>query len=105
MGPPQGSPPPMQHHVLTALDTGRVADSLSGILGAVDDFTCLNCFLATPREVVAHARMSPGTPRPRYYTLWHGQGDGFSLVSSEPFDGIGATWSAVPDGTSLVLRP
>ena len=92
-------------HLLSALDTGRVDDSVAEILGAVHDFSCLNCFLATSGRVIAHARLSPGTPRPRYYTMWRGRGDGFSLVSSEPLEAVGATWSAMADGTALVLRP
>jgi hypothetical protein len=95
----------MFHHVLTSLDTGRPAASLAETLASIEDFTCLNCLLATRDQVVAHARMSPDTPRPRYYTLWRGHGDGFSLVSSEPLDAGGTDWSTVPDGTAFVLRP
>jgi len=95
----------MFHHVLTLLDTGSPAQSLAEILGRVTGFTCLNSFLATSGRIVAHARMSPDTPRPRYYTMWHGRGDGFSLVSSETFGSAVDRWSAVPGGTSLVLTP
>jgi predicted glutamine amidotransferase len=92
------------HHILTRIDTGDPASSLTETLGELRDFTCLNCFLATVRRVVAHARMAPDTTRPRYYALWHGRGEGFTLVSSESFDASGVLWMAVPDGSSLHLE-
>jgi len=93
------------HHVLTRLDTEAVPSSLAGILSGIRGFTCLNCFLATPGRVVAHARVSPDTPRPRYYTLWRARADALSLVSSEPFGGGRIAWSAVPDGTAFDVAP
>jgi predicted glutamine amidotransferase len=92
------------HHVLTRLDMGRPAGSLAEILGGVRDFTCLNCFLATRSGVTAHARMSPDTTRPRYYTLWRGEGGDFTLASSESFDLPGTVWMAVPDGSSFTME-
>jgi predicted glutamine amidotransferase len=93
------------HHVLTRMDVRRVPESLASILGEIHAFTCLNCFLATPGRVVAHARVSPETTRPRYYQLWRAEGDGFSLVSSETFSVAGASWSPVPDGTAFTMVP
>ena len=89
------------HHLLTRLDTGAVPSSLAEILGQIRGFTCLNCFLATPGNIVAHARVSPDTRRPRYYTLWRARQDSVSLVSSEPFGAGRIEWSAVPDGTAF----
>ena len=93
----------MFHHVLTRLDTGSVPSSLVEILGEIRGFTCLNCFLATPARVVAHSRVPPDTPRPRYYTLWRGRQDGLSMVSSEPFPAGQIDWRDVPDGTAFDL--
>jgi predicted glutamine amidotransferase len=92
------------HHVLTRLDADNPDGSLADTLGGLRDFTCLNCFLATNRRVIAHARMSPDTTRPRYYTLWQGRGSGFAVASSESFDAPGVLWMAVPDGSSLRLE-
>jgi predicted glutamine amidotransferase len=91
-------------HTLTRLDTARPAVSLAEVLGDVRDFTCLNCFLATSDGVVAYARMSPDTARPRYYSLWRGRGGGFSLASSESFDLPGTVWAAAADGSSFTLE-
>lgn len=91
------------HHVLHRLDLSDPAPSLARTLGQITDFTCLNCFLATQDEVIAHARAAPDSPRPRYYTLWRAEGEDVSLVSSEPFDRATLDWSPVADGTALTL--
>lgn len=92
------------YHVLTRLDRGRPAESVVSALGDIDDFTSLNCFLASRDSLIAHARMSPTSDRPRYYTLWNGRGDGFEVVSSEVVDGLDVDWSEVPAGSALCLR-
>ena len=90
-------------HVLTRLDRDDPASSLAGILGGIGDFTALNCFLATRDSLLAHARTEPGSTLPRYYTLWHGRGSGFDVVSSEIVDGIEVEWEPVADGAVLRL--
>jgi len=94
---------PLFFHILTQLDQERPAESLSDILSGITDFTALNCFLARPDSILAGARMNPATPRPRYYTLWQGRGQGLTLISSEIVDGFDVEWEAVPDGGALLL--
>ena len=91
------------HHVLTLLDTSRVAASLAEILREVRDFTCLNCFLATSESITVHARMSPDTTRPLYYTPWVARGGDVTIVSSEVVSQIALEWERVPDGGAFVL--
>jgi predicted glutamine amidotransferase len=92
------------HHILSRLDTGDPAGSLAETLGGLRDFTCLNCFLATHTDIIAHARVSPDTTRPRYYTLWRGRSSDRTLVASESFEAPGVLWMAVPDSSSLRLE-
>ncbi|MFH1688803.1 MAG: class II glutamine amidotransferase [Candidatus Eisenbacteria bacterium] len=92
------------HHVLTLLDTDRIAASLTEIMLGIRDFTCLNCFLATGDSVAVYARMSPDTPRPLYYTPWVARRGGTAVASSEIVSEVALTWERIPDGTALVLR-
>jgi predicted glutamine amidotransferase len=90
-------------HVLTRVDPEDEAGSLATTLGAVTDFTSLNCFLLSPLSLTAFARRDPATPRPRYYTLWHGRAPGLDVVSSEIVEGLGVDWRALPDGGAIRL--
>lgn len=92
------------HHVLLRIDPARPALSMARSLAAIDDFTCLNCFLASPDRIVAYARTPSDTERPLYYTLWRGGGDLSTLVSSEPVFGMSAEWSVVPAGEVLEVH-
>lgn len=94
---------PLFFHTLTRLDRERPTESMSEILSAITDFTAVNCFLARSDSILAGARMNPATPRPRYYTLWHGRRQGLELVSSEIVDGFEVEWEAVPDGGARLL--
>lgn len=94
----------MFHHVLTHLDTDHVPASLAAIMSGITDFTCLNCFLATAEDVTVHARVSPDTPRPLYYTPWAARGEGVAVVSSEIVSEVALPWKKVPDGTAFALR-
>jgi len=91
------------HHVLTLLDTNRVAESLAEILHEIRGFTSLNCFLATSESITVHARMSPGTSRPLYYTPWVARGGDVAVVSSEVVSQIALEWEKIPDGAGFVL--
>ena len=91
------------HHVLTVLDTSRVAESLGEILREIRDFTCLNCFLATSESITVHARMSPDTTRPLYYTPWVTTGSDLTVVSSEVVSQVSPEWERIPDGAAFVL--
>lgn len=93
------------HHVLTLLDTSRVAESLSEILREIRDFTCLNCFLATKEHITVHTRVSPDTSRPRYYTPWIARGGDVTVVSSEVVSPVALEWERVTDGSAFVLSP
>jgi len=93
------------HHVLTLLDTSRVAGSLTEILRDLRDFTCLNCFLATSEHITVHTRVSPDTSRPLYYTPWIAHGGDVTVVSSEIISPGAHEWERVADGTAFVLRP
>jgi len=93
------------HHVLTLLDTNRVAGSLAEILHEIRDFTSLNCFLATSEGITVHARMSSDTRRPLYYTPWVARGDDVAVVSSEVVSQIALEWERIPDGAAFVLGP
>ena len=93
------------HHALTLLDTDRVAESLAEILHEIRDFTCLNCFLVTSESVTVHARMSPVTSRPLYYTPWVARGGDVAVVSSEIVSQVALEWERVPDGSAFVLSP
>ncbi len=90
-------------HVLTRLDPERRAASMAAALAPLRDFTCINCLLVVGDTVTACTRMAPDSPSPRYYTLWRGRGDGLDVVSSEIVAGLDVEWSAVPDGTALML--
>lgn len=92
------------HHVLAGLDPSDRRRSLGVILGGLRGFTCLNSFLATAGRVTVYARAGLETARPRYYTLWHGTGEGLAIASSEPFPLRGVDWDAVPDGTCFELN-
>jgi predicted glutamine amidotransferase len=94
---------PLFFHILSRLDRDRPTESLGEILSAIRDFTAANCFLARRDSVLAGARMDPETPRPRYYRLWQGRGEGFTLVSSEVVAGFDAEWEAVPDRSAVLL--
>ncbi len=89
------------YHVLTRLDDEQPAESVEDSLRDIVDFTAVNCFLASAGSLVAHARMSPTSERPLYYTLWRGKGDGFEVVSSEIVGGFDVDWSEIPSGTAL----
>ncbi|MCK4679912.1 class II glutamine amidotransferase [bacterium] len=91
------------HHVLALLDTSRVAESLSEILREIRDFTCLNCFLATSEHITVQTRVSPGTSRPLYYTLWIARGGDVTVVSSEVVSLGALEWERVTDGSAFVL--
>ncbi len=91
------------HHVLTLLDTSRVAGSLAEILHEISGFTCLNCLLATSESITVHARMAPDTPRPLYYTPWIAKGGDVAVVSSEVVSQVALEWERVPDGAAFVL--
>ena len=91
------------HHVLTLLDTSRVAESLAEILREIHDFTSLNCFLATRESITVHARLSPDTSRPLYYTPWVAHGGDVAVVSSEVVSQIALEWERVTDGAAFVL--
>ena len=93
------------HHVLTLLDTTRVAESLVEILREIRSFTCLNCFLATSEHITVHARMSPDTSRPLYYTPWVAHGSDVAVVSSEVVSQIALKWERIADGSAFVLSP
>jgi len=93
------------HHVLTLLDPSRVAESLAEILRELRDFTCLSCFLATRESITVHARMSPGTSRPVYYTPWVARGGDVTVVSSEIVSHGVLEWERIPDGSAFVLSP
>ncbi len=93
------------HHVLTLLDTNRAAESLAEILHEIRDFTSLNCFLATSESIAVHARMSPDTSRPLYYTPWVARGGDVAVVSSEVVSQIALEWERIPDGAAFVLGP
>ena len=93
------------HHLLAGLDPDRPTESMSDILNAISDFTCLNCFLATPDAVHVYARVASNTTRRRYYMLWLGRGDGLALASSEPLPLDGIEWTPVPDGSAFTLSP
>lgn len=88
-------------HLLSRIDLTDLAPSAAAILGGVTDFTSLNCILARPRSLVAFARRDPGSPRPRYYTLWRGRGAGLQVVASEIVDGLDVEWEAIPDGEAV----
>jgi len=91
------------HHVLTSLDTNRVAESLAEIMHEIRDFTSLNCFLATRESITVHARMSPDTSRPLYYTPWAARGSDVAVVSSEVVSQVALEWERIPDGAGFVL--
>jgi predicted glutamine amidotransferase len=91
------------YHVLSRFDPDAPADSVAAALKTVDDFTAVNCFLAWGRSLVAYQRMADGNEHPLYYTLWHGVGDEFEVVSSEVVDGLSVTWSEIPPGTAIRL--
>ena len=93
------------HHVLTLLDTSRVAESLTEILRDLRDFTCLNCFLATSEHITIHTRVSPDTSRPLYYTPWIAHGGDVTVVSSEVVAMGGHEWERLTDGTAFLLSP
>ena len=93
------------HHVLTLLDTSRVVESIAEILRDLHDFTCLNCFLATSEHITVHARMSPDTSRPLYYTPWIAHGSDVAVVSSEVVSQIALEWERIVDGSAFVLSP
>ena len=93
----------MFHHVLAEMDPAAPETSLASSLSSVSDFTCLNCFLATPEHVSFYARAADDSPRPRYYTLWLGRTDGLAVVSSEPFSAFGLVWEPVPAGRAFRL--
>ena len=93
------------HHVLTQLDTSRVAESLGEILRELRDFTCLNCFLATQDHITVHTRVSPDTSRPLYYTPWIAHGGDVTVVSSEVVSQIDLEWERIADGSAFVLSP
>jgi predicted glutamine amidotransferase len=90
-------------HTLTRIDPAEELTSLAAILGDITAFTSLNCLLLRPRSLVAFARRDPSSSRPRYYTLWHGRGRGFDLVSSEIVDGPDIDWTPIPDGRGIRL--
>jgi predicted glutamine amidotransferase len=92
-------------HLLSRIDPANQVRSVPAILGAITDFTSLNCLLLRPRSLVAFARREPGSTRPRYYTLWHGRGPGFDVVASEIVDGLDVEWEAIPDGEAILLEP
>lgn len=93
-------------HVLTAIGSGG-PDELSAVLGRVQDFTCVNCFLMRSRTVMYAARRSPGSPTPRYYTMWRTEGAGpagpFAMVSSEALSSPDVVWTPVADSSAAVL--
>lgn len=91
------------HHVLLGLDATRPAPALVRSLSSIDDFTCLNCFVATANRILAHARTHEGSPRPRYYTLWVGAAAGLSVASSEPVRGVDVEWKGMPSGSAVEL--
>jgi predicted glutamine amidotransferase len=93
------------HHILSLLDTARRGHSLAEIMSALTRFTCLNCFLAADDGVTVYAGTPADTPRPRYYALWKGTGDGLTVVSSEPLRRPSLSWEPIPDGESLALNP
>lgn len=90
-------------HLLTRLDPSGPAESVAATMSRVRDFTSLNCLLITGRSVIAHARVSPGSSYPRYYTLWRGRGAGVDVVSSEIVAGLDVDWREVSDCTAFVL--
>jgi predicted glutamine amidotransferase len=90
-------------HVLTRFDERDPASSLAATLRAIADFTSVNCILVGPRTLVAGARVDAAAGRPRYYTLWHGSGDGLDVVSSEKVEGLEVDWSPIPNGDALAL--
>lgn len=92
-------------HILTRIGPVDEVRSLEEILGEIEDFTSLNCLLLRPRSLVAFARRDPSSPRPRYYTLWHGRGSDLDVVSSEIVEGLDADWKAIPDGRATSLAP
>lgn len=92
-------------HILAGVDPSDIAGSLSTSLGDVADFTCLNSLLVTGGRVLYAAHPERGTGRPRYYTLWKGRCDGFSVVSSEPLPGLAAAWEPFRSGVAELTPP
>ncbi|MBD3368630.1 MAG: hypothetical protein GF405_10750 [Candidatus Eisenbacteria bacterium] len=90
------------HHVLAGADPSDIVGSLKASLDGVVDFTCLNSFLLTDRRLAYAARAEPGTERPRYYTLWIGSGDEFTVVSSEPLEALDIEWTPMSEGAALL---
>jgi len=91
-------------------DGSAVPAAVCRTLAAIEDFTCVNCFLARRDSIVAATRYAPGSPTPRYYTMWSAgldsAGDGCAVVSSEPIRSMDVAWQPVEDGSVLLLtRP
>jgi predicted glutamine amidotransferase len=72
--------------------------ALRSAYGGLRDFTSLNTFLLGDRELWAVCRWMRDEA---YYTLHLGESRGGPLVSSEPLDGVGKTWTSLPNGSVL----
>lgn len=85
-----------------AFGTAVVA-SLAATIATPRDFTALHCLVASNDRVVAAACRHPGQSVAEYHALWLGEGADVRVVSSEPVEGLGCTWTRIPEPGILTL--
>jgi predicted glutamine amidotransferase len=85
-----------------AFGTAVVA-ALAATIAAPRDFTALHCLVASNDRVVAAACRHPGHSLADYHALWLGEGADVRVVSSEPVEGLGCTWTKIPEPGILTL--
>ncbi len=72
--------------------------ALRSVYGGLRDYTSLNTLLLEERELWVVCRWANDEA---YYTLHLGESQGGPIVSSEPLEGVGRAWTALPNGSVL----
>jgi predicted glutamine amidotransferase len=99
------------HHLLNRIGAHFAGDLTAVLEPAVLEglsmlrtYTAAHCFLATRDRIVAAAARHPERSQPGYHALWEGCGDGRRVVSSEPVDGLGCTWTRIAEPGVITLE-
>ena len=99
------------HHLMSCVAarydgdlTAALAAGLADGIARLRDYTAAHCLLATHDRIIAIAARHPERSQPDYHALWEGCGDGFRVVSSEPVDGLGCTWTRPAEPAVITLE-
>jgi predicted glutamine amidotransferase len=99
------------HHLMSCIGanyegslSAAIEEGLGDGIARLRTYTSAHSFLATTDRIVAIAARHPERSQPGYHALWEGCGSGLRVVSSEPVDGLGCTWTRLAEPAVLTME-